>query len=46
VEAKKSIDERGFAGAVRSEQPNGATLQNSSESVKNRAATELDFESF
>jgi hypothetical protein len=44
METKQRIDESGFSGAVRSEQPDGAALQNAGEPVQYRSATELHFE--
>jgi hypothetical protein len=44
MEPKQSIYERGLAGAVGPEEPDGAALQNAGEPMKNRSATELNFE--
>src|SRR5580693_7569918 len=44
VKTQESVDERGLAGAVGSEQSDSATLQNSCKTMKDRPAAELYFE--
>jgi hypothetical protein len=44
MEAKQGVYESGLAGAVGPEKPDGTALQNAGEPVKNRSATELNFE--
>ncbi len=44
MKTQEGVDERRLAGAVGPEQPNSPTLQNASETMKDRSAAELYFE--
>jgi len=44
MKTQQRVDERGLACAIGSEQPNSPTLQNASETMKDRSAAELYFE--